>query len=112
MLTEGGPKLNFNWLTPALLIIAVTVCVTLKCLVPLSMERFIVLLLNVAGTVLLASAFEPHIPKMGDGGWWDSIKWAVKGFPKYGSPPAFDVLRFYIGLFLLLIGIVLSTTLS
>lgn len=112
MIIEGGPKLNLKWLTPALLIVAVGVCIILKYFLPLSVERFIVLLFNVVGTVLLASAFEPHIPKMGDGGYWNSIKWAVKEFPKYGSPPAFDFLRFYVGLLLLLIGIVLSTTLS
>ena len=108
MLFTNGPKLNLNWLTPALVILVVAVSVALKFLVPLTNERFAVLLLNLVGTVLLASAFEPHIPKQGDGGWWDSLKFAIKKFPQYGSAPAFDIVRFYIGLLFLLLGTVLS----
>lgn len=107
-----GPKLNFNWLTPALVVLAVSLGTVLKFLVPLATGRYVVLLLNLVGTVLLASAFEPQIPLHGDGGWWDSLKWAVREFPKYGSPPAFDFLRFYVGLLLLLVGIVASATLT
>lgn len=104
MLFSGGPKLNLNWLTPVLVILVVVVSVALKIFAPLSNGRFVVLLLNLVGTVLLASAFEPQIPKNGTGGWWDSLKFAVKEFPKYGSPPAFDFVRFYIGLLFVLLG--------
>jgi len=107
-----GPRLNFNWVAPTLVIIALAVSTILKYLVPLSTARYVVLLLSSVGTVLLASAFEPQIPPHGDGGWWDSMKWAVREFPKYGSPPAFDFLRFYLGLLLLLVGIVVSAVVS
>ena len=107
-----GPKLNLNWLTPTLVILAVAVSTILKYCVPLSSVRYAVLLLNLVGTVLLASAFEPQIPPHGDGGWRDSLKWAIREFPKYGSQPAFDFVRFYVGLILLLFGIIVSTVLS
>lgn len=107
-----GPKLNFKWFTPILVVLAVLVSTVLKFVVPLSASRYVVLLLNLVGTVLLASAFEPQIPLHGDGGWWDSLKWAVRDFPKYGSPPAFDFLRFYVGLLLLLLGIIVSSAMS
>lgn len=84
----------------------------LKFVVPLSPGRYVVLLLNLVGTVLLASAFEPQIPLHGDGGWWASLKWAVRECPKYGSPPAFNFLRFYVGLLLLLLGIIVSAVMS
>ena len=112
MLFSGGPRLNTTWLTPLLVFLAVVIAVTTKFLAPLSGGRFAVLLLNLVGTVFLASAFEPNIPKYGDGGWWDSLKFAVKEFPKYGSPPSFDFVRFYVGLFFLLAGTVLSSALS
>jgi len=108
MLFTNGPKLKLNWLTPALVILVIAVSVALKYLVPLTNKRLIVLLLNLVGTVLLASAFEPHIPKQGNGGWWDSLKFAISEFPKYGSAPAFNFLYFYTGLLLLLLGNVLS----
>src|SRR3972149_11266122 len=104
MLFTNGPKLNLRWLTPALVILVVLVSVILKFWVSLTNERFAVLLLSLLGTALLASAFEPHIPKYGDGGWWDSLKFAIKEFPKYGSAPAFDLVRFYVGLSFLLLG--------
>lgn len=107
-----GPKLNFKWLTPTLVVLAVLVGTVLKFVVPVSASRYVVLLLNLVGTVLLASAFEPQIPLHGDGGWWDSLKWAVREFPKYGSPPAFDFFRFYVGLLLLLLGIIVSAVMS
>jgi hypothetical protein len=106
-----GPHLNLNWLTPLLVILAVVVGFAVKCLVPLSLPRSTVLLLNLVGTVLLASAFEPNIPKHVDGGWWDSLKYAVKEFPKYGSPPGFDLVRFYVGLLFLLSGTIMSAAL-
>ena len=84
----------------------------LKFMAQLSDSRYVVLLLNLIGTVLLASAFEPQIPPHGSGNWWDSLKWAVREFPNYGSPPAFDFLRFYVGLLLLHLGIILSTVIS
>lgn len=104
--------MNFKWLTPILVTLAVLIGTALKFVVPLSASRYVVLLLNLVGTVLLASAFEPQIPLHGDGGWWDSLKWAVREFPKYGSPPTFDFLRFYVGLFLLLLGIIASAVTS
>lgn len=64
------------------------------------------------GTVLLASAFVPQIPPHGRGGWWESLKWAAREFPQYGSPPGFDFLRSYVGLFMLLVGIMASAALS
>jgi hypothetical protein len=103
-----GHKLNFKWLTPTLVVLAILLGTVLKFVVPLSAGPYVVLLLNLVGTVLLASAFEPHIPLHGDGRWWDSLKWAVREFPKYGSPPAFDLVRFYVGLLLLLLGIIVS----
>jgi len=112
MLSSGGPRLNTGWITPVLVVFAVVVAVATKVYASLSAGRFAVLLVNLVGTVLLASAFEPHIPKHGDGGWWDSLKFAVREFPKYGSPPAFDLVRFYLGLIFLLIGTVLSASLS
>ena len=111
MLTTGN-KLNLTWLSPALVLIAVAVATALKYFLSLSLGRYAVLLLNLVGTVLLASAFEPQIPVHGSGRWWASLRWAVRESPKYPSPPAFDFLRFYIGLFLLLLGIVASTALS
>ncbi len=107
-----GPRLNFKLLTPTLVVLAFVVGTLFKFLVPLSPGRYVVLLLNLVGTVLLASAIEPQIPLNGDGGWWDSLKWAVRQFPEFGSPPRFDFLRFYVGLILLLVGIVVSATLS
>lgn len=112
MLFNGGPRLNTTWLTPLLVLIAVGVATAMKYLVPLSGDRFFVLLLNLVGTVFLASAFEPNLPKHGDGGWLDSLKFAIKNFPKYGSPPSFDFIRFYVGLFFLLAGMVFSSTQS
>ena len=106
-----GPSLKFGWLTPTLVATAVVVSTVLKFLVPLSTDHYVVFLLNMVGTVLLASGFAPQIPPHGNGGWWDSLKWAVHQFPQYGSPPAFDFLRFYMGLLLLLIGIVASAVL-
>jgi len=106
MLFSNGPKLNLNWLTPALVLLVVAISVGVRCLFSLSNWKFAVLLLNLVGTVLLASAFEPHIPKHGDGGWWDSLKFSIKEFPQYGSPPSFDFVRFYIGLFFLIGGTV------
>lgn len=108
MLFSNGPKLNLNWLTPALVLFVVAISVVMKCLASLSIEKFAVLLLNLVGTVLLASAFEPHIPKHGDGGWSDSLKFAIKEFPKYGSPPSFDFVRLYIGLLCLIGGTIVG----
>jgi len=107
-----GPKLNLKWVTPASVVLAVLVSTVIKFAVPLCATRYIVLLLNLVGTVLLASAFEPQIPLHGDGSWWSSLRWAIREFPKYGSPPAFDFLRFYVGLLLLLLGIIASTVMS
>ncbi len=107
-----GPKLNFKWFTPTSVVLAVLVSTIIKFAVPLSAIRYIVLLFNLVGTVLLASAFEPQIPLHGDGGLWNSLRWAIREFPKYGSPPAFDFLRFYVGLLLLLLGIIVSTVMS
>ena len=104
--------MNLKWLTRILVVLAVLIGTVLTFVVPLSPSRYVVLLLNLVGTVLLASAFEPQIPLHGDGGWWDSLKWAVRDFPKYGSPPAFDFLRFYVGLLLLLLGIIVSAVMS
>ena len=104
--------MNLGWVTPVLVFFAALLAFAVKYFASLSTGRFAALLLNLVGTVLLASAFEPNIPKHGDGGWWDSLKFAVKEFPKYGSPPSFDFVRFYIGLFLLIAGIVCSMTLS
>jgi hypothetical protein len=112
MLTSGGPRLNTAWLTPLLVVVAVAMATATRFLADLSAVRFAVLLWTLVGTVLLASAFEPHIPKHGDGGWWDSLKFAIREFPKYGSPPSFDLVRFYVGLLFLLIGIAVSSTLS
>ena len=112
MLFSGGPRLNLRWVTPVLLFLAILIACIAKFLASLSTGRFVALLLNLVGTVLLASAFEPNIPKYGNGGWWDSLKFAVKEFPKYGSPPSFDFIRFYIGLFSLMAGIVCSVILS
>jgi hypothetical protein len=109
MLFGKGPHLNLNWLTPLLVVLAVIVSVIAKFIAPLSPAKFSILLLNLVGTVLLASAFEPQIPRHGNGGWWDSLKFAVRELPKYGSPPSFDFIRFYVGLIFLLIGTVLST---
>jgi hypothetical protein len=108
---SNGPRLNLNWLTPLLVVLALIVSIVVKCLAPLSWERFAVLLIILEGTVLLASAFEPQIPKHGDGGWRDSLVFAVKDFPQYGSPPSFDIVRFYVGLLFLLVGTVWSATL-
>jgi hypothetical protein len=107
-----GPKLNFKWLTPILVVLAVLIGTVLKFVVPLSASRYVMLLLNLVGTVLLASTFEPQIPLHGDGGWGDSLKWAIRDFPKYGSPPTFDFLGFYVGLLLLLLGIIVSAVIS
>jgi hypothetical protein len=112
MLTSGGPRLNTSWLTPVLVVLAVAMAIATRLLASLSADRFGVLLLNLVGTVLLASAFEPHIPKHGSGGWWDSLKFAIREFPKYGSPPSFDLVRFYVGLAFLLTGMTLASTLS
>jgi hypothetical protein len=112
MLFSNGPKLNMNWVTPTFVIAVFVVSVISKFLVPLSIERFVILLLNLTGTVLLATAFEAHIPLHGNGGWWDSLKFAVKEFSKYVSPPAYDFVRFYAGFVLLLVGTLLSVVLS
>jgi len=112
MLFSGGPSLNLRWVTPVLVFLAFLIACIAKFFASLSTGRFVVLLLSLVGTVLLASAFEPNIPKHGSGGWWDSLKFAVKEFPKYGSPPPFDFVRFYIGLFFLMAGIVCSVILS
>jgi hypothetical protein len=112
MLTSGGPRLNTTWLTPLLVVLAVAMATVTRFVADLSGVRFAVLLCNLVGTVLLASAFEPHIPKHGSGGWWDSLRFAIREFPKYGSPPSFDLVRFYVGLLLLLIGTTMSSTLS
>jgi len=112
MLTSGGPRLNTGWLTPVLVLLAVGMAAATRFLAGLSVDRSAVLLVNLVGTVLLASAFEPHIPKHGNGGWWDSLKFAVREFPKYGSPPSFDLVRFYVGLVFLLTGMTLASTLS
>jgi hypothetical protein len=108
MLFTNGPKLNLNWLTPALVVLVLVVSIALRFLVPLTNTRFVVLLLSLVGTVFLASAFEPAIRKHGDGGWRDSLKFAIKNLPGYGSAPRFDFLRFYVGLFLLLASMVVS----
>lgn len=85
MLTTGN-KLNLTWLSPALvLLLAVAVGTVLKYFLPLSLGRYSVLLFNLVGTVLLASAFEPQIPVHGNGGWWARLRWAVSEFPKHGS---------------------------
>lgn len=93
MLFANCPKLNLGWLTPVLVVLVVVVSIALKFLVPLTDEHFAVLLLNLVGAVLLASAFELHIQKRGDGGWWESFKFAIKKFPEYNSAPAFDFVR-------------------
>jgi hypothetical protein len=108
MLFAKGPHLNLSWLTPLLVVLAVIISVLVKFVALLSTSKFAILLLSLVGTVLLASAFEPQIPRHGNGGWWDSLKFAVKEFPKYGSPPSFDFIRFYVGLIFLLAGTVLS----
>jgi hypothetical protein len=112
MLSKDGPHLNLNRVPPAIGALGFTVCLVLKIWIPLPIERFLVLLINVIGTSFLASGFDVHIPKMGDGGWWDSLKWAAKELPEYGTQVNFNVLRLYIGLTLLLVGIILSTGLS
>ena len=106
------PHLNLHWLTPVLVVLTVVASFAAMWLVPLSLPRFTVLLLNLVGTVLLASAFEPNIPKHGDGRWWDSLKYALKEFPKYGSAPGLDLMRFYVGLLFLLAGTIMSAALS
>ena len=111
MLSGKGPHLNLAWLTPVLVVFVVVVSILVKCFAHLSINRFAVLLMGLVGTVLLASAFEPIIPRQGRG-WWDSLKFAVKKFPEYGSPPSFDIVRFYVGLLLLLAGMVWSATVS
>lgn len=112
MLSTGPNKLKLKWLTSTLVVIAIVIGTLLKILMPLPTDYYIVLLFNMVGTVLLASAFEPQIPPHGSGGWWDSLKWAVHEFLQYGSPPGFNFLRFYVGLFLLLVGIMASAVLS
>jgi len=102
-----GPRIDFQWVTPVLIVLVVVVSISVKWLKPLSTFQFVGLLANLVGTVLLASAFEPQIPPYGKS-WWDGIKSAVSEFPKYGAPPAFDFVRFYLGLLLLLIGTILS----
>jgi hypothetical protein len=94
------------------MLLAVAMAAATRLVAGLPADRCGVLLVNLVGTVLLASAFEPHIPKHGNGAWWDSLKFAVKDFPKYGSPPSFDLVRFYVGLVLLLTGMTLASTLS
>lgn len=111
MLFSGGPHLRLAWVTPVLVVLAVGASVTAKLLADLSSGPFVALLMNSVGTVLLASAFEPRIPLDGNGGYWDSLKHAVREFPKYGSAPAFDIVRFYVGLALLLAGGLLSAVL-
>jgi len=103
----NGPKINMQWVTPILAVLVLIVSVVVKFWKPLSILQFIGLLANLEGSVFLATAFDPQIPPHGKG-LWNSIKWAVSQFPKYGRPPAFDIVRFYIGLLLLIIGIVVS----
>ena len=112
MLTSGGPRLNTAWLTPLLVVLAVAMATVTRVVADLTGVAFVALLCNLVGTVLLASAFEPHIPKHGSGGWWDSLMFAIRQFPKYGSPPSFDLVRLYVGLLLLMMGIAVSSTLS
>lgn len=108
---SNGPQLKLNWVTPVLLFIAVLVCIALAVFSSLSVIKVVVLGLNMIGTILLASAFEAAIPKHGDGGWCESLKFAIKALPKYGSPPSFNIIRFYLGLILLLVGMATAAVL-
>lgn len=106
-----GPKLNTRWIPPTLSVLVFVASIVVKCVKPLTWPQFMGLLANLEGTVLLASAFDPQIPPHGKTSW-DTLKNAILEFPNYGSSPAFDFLRFYLGLFLLLLGVVVTTLAS
>lgn len=107
MLTQG-PRIDDRCVAPALSILVLGISLIVKFAKPLTWLQFAGLLANLEGTVLLASGFSANIPPHGST-MWDSLKWAVKEFPKFGSPPSFNPVRFYVGLLVLLLGTILTT---
>lgn len=108
MLMSKGPHVSLSWVTPVLLTLAVLASIIAAQCFGISFPSAGALFLSMSGTILVASAFEAAIAKHGDGRLWDSLKFAVKELPKYGSPPSFSILRFYSGLLVLLAGMVLG----
>lgn len=72
---------------------------------PLTLGSFIVLLLNLEGTIFLASSISFPIPSIGTG-ILGKLKWAIVEFPKYESPASFNPIRFYLGVLFLVLGAV------
>jgi len=64
------------------------------------------------GTIYLAFAFHVDLPPHGDGSWRSNLKFAIRELPRYEIAPRFLVLRFYIGILLILVGNVLVTICS
>lgn len=108
MLSSKGPRLSLTWITPLLLVLAFCASAAAKFCYSVSTGRAAVLLLNLVGTIVFASAFEVPIPRHGSG-WLDSLRFAIKDLPQYGSTPSFNIVRFYVGLVLLFVGMFAAT---
>ncbi|KPL06045.1 hypothetical protein AMJ71_10080 [candidate division TA06 bacterium SM1_40] len=107
MLSQG-PKLNDSWIALCFTTIAVVVSIVIKFAKPLTWMQFIGLFATLQGTVVLATAVSFNIPPHGKN-WRDSLKWAVTEFPKYGSTPSFSCVKFYLGLFLIFVGVAITS---
>lgn len=108
MLTSKGPHVSLSWVTPALLAFSALASFVAALCFGIPLSQAVALFLNMTGTILLASAFEAAIPKHGDDGLWDSLRFAIRELPNYGSAPSFSIARFHSGLLILLAGMVLG----
>lgn len=111
MLTSKGPHLSLAWITPLLIAVALAASVAANAFYSVSTGRAVVLFLNMVGTIVFASAFEVALPLSGSG-WRDTLRFAIKELQQYGTMPSFSIVRFYVGLVLLLIGMFAATVVA
>lgn len=78
-------------------IITIIIAIAIYYIKKLECLQFVVLLMNLEGTVLLACSISFSIPQIGNG-FIGKLKWIIFEFKKFKAPSSFDILRFYVGL--------------
>lgn len=102
-----GPKINDIWIAPVFFVIAVIASLIIKFVKPLNWGQFCGFLANLEGTVMVATSISFNIPPHGRG-LWNNLKWVFTEFHNYGSPPSFNFIRFYLGLILIFLGMIVT----
>jgi len=103
----GGQKRTLDSIVVVGSALSICVCTLVCWLGRTTFWETVVLLLQLEGTVLLASSIRFDIPGIGNT-FREKVKWFLFESPNYRSPPSFSPLLFYFGLAFLFCGTAIS----